>query len=504
MPTRREFTLGLTSAAFGGLALAGCSHLAELPDMVKRVPGYGHRPMRRAFGYGPLARDEAGLFDLPEPFSYRIISCHGVPQVPGFAALDECVGRGGHRLEGGFPVPDSFDGMGSFRLDDRTTLLVRNHELEVGQGAQSPFPAGRPAHIRPFRPASGPIGPGGTTTIVYDHVGHRVLRQHLSLTGTIRNCAGGAAPWGAWLSCEEDFHDGHGFVFDVPALSAAEDEPRPLRHLGRFRHEAVALDPGSGIAYMTEDQIDSLFYRYVPPSGGDARDPGGELQALVFDPDDGADSRNWHRPHWPVETWRNVVWRSLGDTQPAADDLRKRGYRQQRAVRFANGEGIHFDPVTREIYFACTSGGPIKSGQIMRYVPDPDDVRRGRLQLFVEAADTRIINYADNLVVAPWGDLIVCEDPYFGGERNYIYRGIAEKLKVAPPCYLRGVTPAGEVYDVARLHGGSELAGVCFSADGKTLFVNVYSPGKTLAITGPWPRPRVEWSLYDAKAAGGA
>jgi uncharacterized protein len=253
---------------------------------------------------------------------------------------------------------------------------------------------------------------------------------------------------------------------------------------------------------MTEDQIDSLFYRYVPGPGGDPRGSDGELQALAFDPDTGTDSRNWHGRDWAPGDCREVVWRPLAPTGSAADDLRERGHREQRAVRFANGEGIHFDRLTGEIFFACTSGGAIKSGQIMRYVPDPNDRARGRLQLFLEAVDTRIINYADNLVVAPWGDLIVCEDPYFGGEGNYLYRDIAKMLKSAPPCYLRGVTPVGEVYDIARLYGGSELAGVCFSAEGQTLFVNVYSPGKTLAITGPWAEPRPGWSLYDAKAAG--
>jgi secreted PhoX family phosphatase len=74
--------------------------------------------------------------------------------------------------------------------------------------------------------------------------------------------------------------------------------------------------------------------------------------------------------------------------------------------------------------------------------------------------------------VAPWGDLFVCED---------------NDGKATPEQYLLGVTPTGHVYKFGKnALNNSELAGVCFSPDGGTMFVNIYSPGITLAITGPW------------------
>ena len=73
-------------------------------------------------------------------------------------------------------------------------------------------------------------------------------------------------------------------------------------------------------------------------------------------------------------------------------------------------------------------------------------------------------------VVGPNGHLVLCEDQAGLLERNH----------------LRGVTPDGMVYRLARLHERTELAGACFSPDGATLFVNVYHPGRTLAISGPW------------------
>lgn len=466
MLTRRSFNFGLTSAAFGGLALAGCVSPGEIPDLLARIPDFRSGDMRQAFGYGPLVDDRRPrrLLDLPEGFSYEIISS-----------------REGRPMDDGSLVPDNADGMGSFVIDDRLMVLVRNHES---------------------------TSEGGTTTIVYDYEQGEKKEEYRSLAGTRRNCAGGVTPWGSWMTCEEDFSSSpngdHGFVFDVPALRKGLIEAKPLNHLGRFEHEAVAVDPVSKITYLTEDRVDSLFYRYVPPRGGDARHDGGELQALAFaEEGQGTDSRNWGRETWPVGAWRDVIWKPLDNVAGGRDDLRKRGHREQGAVRFACGEGIHFGD--GELYFTCTSGGGIRSGQIFRYVPAPEEGGRDRLQLFLESTDPRVINFADNLVVAPNGHLIVCEDPYFGGEGNYLWRPVAEAMGVPPPCYLRGVTPDGQVYDLARLHGGSELAGACFSPNGKILFVNVYSPAATLAIRGDWkPGPRPGWRLYPAQAAGAA
>ncbi|MEM7383584.1 MAG: alkaline phosphatase PhoX, partial [Verrucomicrobiota bacterium] len=56
--------------------------------------------------------------------------------------------------------------------------------------------------------------------------------------------------------------------------------------------------------------------------------------------------------------------------------------------------------------------------------------------------------------------------------------------------YLRGITPNGKVFTIARnrYKGDSELCGSCFAPNHPTLFVNIQRPGITLAITGPWDR----------------
>jgi secreted PhoX family phosphatase len=447
---RRGF-IGLGSAAFAGLALSGC---ASGPFDSRRV----------ARGYGPLVADPNNLFDLPRGFSYRVISSFG------------------DTMDDGFRVPDLADGMGAFPLGGSRVALVRNHELRPENAKNGPFVRPAPAGLAAFdHGADGQPLPGGTTTIVYDSASGRVESQHLSLAGTIRNCAGGTTPWGSWLTCEEDvtragtngIAQDHGWVFEVPASARGPVAPNPLRAMGRFNHEAACVDPGTGIVYMTEDRHDGLFYRFLPDARG-ALARGGRLQALCWR--DGArprDSRNWDRIDLVRGAWQDVRWIDLDGTDSPDDDLRDRG-RAKGAVMFARGEGIHFGD--GELYFCCTDGGAARLSQIMRYRPSrfegtaDENTEPAQLQLFVESADSAMLNFGDNITVAPHGHLIVCEDKEGDVVDNR----------------LIGVTPTGAVYPFALLRTQTETAGVCFSPDGGTMFVNVYHPTRTLAITGPW------------------
>jgi secreted PhoX family phosphatase len=159
-------------------------------------------------------------------------------------------------------------------------------------------------------------------------------------------------------------------------------------------------------------------------------------------------------------------WVDLDDVEAPQNDLRLRGAAKGAAI-FARGEGIHMGD--GELYFCCTSGGAAKLGQIFRLVPGLDGAT-DRLELFFESESPDQFNYGDNLCVAPNGHLVVCEDQYSKVVDNY----------------LRGIDPAGRAYPLGRLHRQTELAGACYSPDGRWLFVNVFSPALTLAITGPW------------------
>ncbi len=441
---RRKF-LAATSAGFAALAVSACSRKeAASPGPGTLVSGAASGT---AAGYGALASDPVGLLDLPAGFSYRLLSSRG-----------DTMSDGGR-------VPDAADGMGCIALPGGKLALVRNHELTPGADS------GGAAGLAFDRSPSGTILPGGTTTIVLDAATLAVERQFRSLSGTIRNCAGGVTPWGSWLTCEEDVtragsnsaRRDHGWVFEVPAAANGPVDPLPHKAMGRFKHEAAAVDPASGHVYMTEDMADGLLYRFVPAMPGQLA-AGGRLQALAVA--GLTDSRNWDGVNIAVGQSLDVLWIDLDQPESPGDDLRKRGL-TLGAMRFARGEGIHTG--TGELYFTCTSGGALEAGQIFRLTPGTGG-SGGRLQLFFEATDKSVYNYGDNLTVAPDGQLIVCEDQ--GG--------------LSVDNHLRGISRDGRAYPFARLRIQTELAGACFSPDGKVLFVNVYSPTRTLAITGPW------------------
>lgn len=421
-------------------------------------------------GYGPLLEDPNGVFDMPRGFSYRIIS------------------QAGETMDDDLLVPGNFDGMGCFPLGGDRVALIRNHELKVTHRHTGPLGLGRrltgldKSRAYDLDDDGFPL-PGGTTTAIYNLKTGRTERQHLSLAGTLINCAGGATPWGSWLSCEETtlkagagIGKDHGWVFEVPATAKGLVDPVPLKALGRFKHEAACVDPRTGIVYLTEDTNDSLLYRLLPQTRGDLA-KGGRLQALGFvEEPTGCDTRNWDGATGMAPgSWRNARWIDLDHPESPDDDLRLRGAKAGAAI-FARGEGIFWGK--DELYFTCTSGGAKKAGQIMRYVPSAREGQSdeadapGRTQLFVESTNIQVLDYADNIAIAPWGHIIACEDRYSDVKRNH----------------LKGVTAEGKVYTIGRnvFRGNAELAGVCFSPDGGTLFVNIYSPGITLAVTGPW------------------
>ncbi|SHM61192.1 hypothetical protein SAMN04488057_102329 [Cyclobacterium lianum] len=426
---------------------------------------------KATLGYGPLKKDPEGILNLPEGFSYKIIS------------------RAGDAMDDGLTLPGLADGMGAFQGKNGRVIVVRNHEVSPDAMEHSGFGANYELldklNKKDFYDFGKGILPslGGTTTFVYDEQSGNMVRQYLSLAGTVRNCAGGITPWGSWLTCEEstlkkgDYEDrleaDHGYVFEVPASEEPlRANPRPIKAMGRFNHEAVAVDPASGVVYLTEDRGDGIFYRYIPNKPGKL-DKGGKLQALAILGEKSRDTRNWEDsegPDFPVMEAKKVTWIDIENVESPEDDLRFQGFDKGAAV-FARGEGIWWGD--KEVYFACTNGGKIGAGQVFKYVPSqwegtPEEEKApGELTLFAEPNDREILKNCDNLAVAPWGDVILCEDHKHP--------------------FLVGITPKGELYHLAENVGfASELAGGVFSPSGKTYFVNIQGPGITLAITGPW------------------
>ena len=409
--------------------------------------------------------------NLPKGFTYKILS------------------RKGDKMDDGLLLPAAPDGMAAFPGRNGRVIVVRNHEngpdrLENGAfGAAHELLDKVPAEKFYDYGRKKVPGLGGTSTFVYNPKTGALEKQYLSLAGTARNCAGGPTPWNSWLTCEEttfkvgayegNAEKDHGYVFEVPATEKIGlAAPNPIKAMGRFNHEAVAVDPRTGIVYLTEDRGDSIIYRFIPHAPGKLLN-GGKLQALVVKGQKSCDTRNWESlttPKFPLREKMAVEWIDVQNVESPEDDLRYQGF-SNGAACFARGEGMWYGK--NEIYFACTNGGRTSNGQVFRYIPSlsegkPDEGKSpGQLELFAESPDKEILKNCDNLTVAPWGDIVLCED--------------------ASHPFLVGITPQGEYYKLGENVGyESEFAGGVFSPSGETYFVNIQGAGITVAITGPW------------------
>jgi len=429
--------------------------------------GYGPLKPKLPVNSGMLGNTVVGdlrgapLLDLPEGFRYAAFSITG------------------QEMDDGGLVPGNHDGTGCFQGPSGTMVLVRNHELRPKENKfGSVAGVAAPASRKWDQGAT-----GGTTTLIVGPEGN-LLRHFGSLAGTIRNCGGGVTPWGSWLSCEEnvavpDGRNGlqrkHGYVFEVPARATGFVDAVPLTAMGRFRHEAVAVDPQTGFLYLTEDRRNSVFYRFRPHRNGVLRE-GGILEAMVID-----DRRLRRSRSGSADTRRDVRgllgkrlpvrWVRIDDPDPRSDTVRKEA-QSKGAARFARGEGAWFG--NERVYFVSTSGGDAGKGQVWAYDPRSFDV-----SLLVESRNGQDLDSPDNVTVAADGSLYMCEDS--PGEQ-----------------FIIGVSPAGRLFRFARnavirpdlggKPGNSEFSGACFSPDGKAMFVNNFGVGITFCIRGPWER----------------
>jgi secreted PhoX family phosphatase len=387
--------------------------------------------------------------------------------------------------------------------------LVRNHEDRNGPGAGS---TGGPASKK-----YDALGGGGTTTLSINPKTRKLVKDFVSLTGTIVNCAGGLTPWNSWLTCEETvagvnngWQKPHGYVFDVPAFDNGTANAVPFPLMGRFAHEAVAVDPKTWIIYETEDAgSNSGFYRYLAKRRGRLQE--GKLQMLAIDGAPNYDTRT----DQTVGTKLKVKWVDVPDPDSDLEGGAMTCFAQGFAnggARFARLEGCWYG--NGSIFFNSTSGGNAGQGQVWEYDPD----HGGTVRMIFESPNANVLNAPDNLTVSPNGGLLLCED----GDGDQ---------------FLRGLTKKGEIFDFSQNlqdpDDGSEWAGATFAVtygdgdhndddykrrdydhgrdswwddDGRdrdrggrriTLFVNrqgttsganppASDPGMTFAIWGPW------------------
>ena len=382
MDLKRRSVLMAGGGAVAG-AFLGLQRLwaAELPGSTAAM----------ATGFGDLRTDPRGILDLPSGFSYRVIA------------------RAGSEMSDGLLVPGMADGMAAFANPGGGVRLVCNHELDPDRArlGGGPFGArharfGAHHRQRAYDPGGDEPSCGSTTTLIYDPQTGRVARQWLSLTGTERNCAGGPTPWGAWLSCEESLSGidnlharEHGYVFEVPASADGLVPALALKSMGRFNHEAAAVDPRTGVVYLSEDRPDSLLYRYLPDQPGRLA-AGGRLQALALRDWNAADTRNWTPDAPRMEPGKTFTtrWIDLDDVASADDSLRQRGHASgdmRRARPWSPGAKACGGAMAR-----CTSpaprAGPVRPDRC--FVMCPARMKAARMRPQRRAGSTCSWNHA--------------------------------------------------------------------------------------------------------------
>lgn len=448
-------------AFLGGALTLGTLAATPHANLLAAAGDSAQSRQKWAPGYGPLlpARDAntgMKLLALPAGFSYRTFGWAGEPMVDGA------------------PTPAAHDGMGVVRGRGTRLTLVRNHELVKATGA--------------FGPRSmqyDQVATGGTTTFEFDSKTGVAGPSSPSLSGTMMNCSGGITPWGTWLSCEEwasnvgdtsePLTQPHGFVFEV---DPAGGPPKRLPDCGQFRHEAAVVHTATGDVYLTEDgRPRGGFYRMRPLRPGDlAR--GGKLQMLGV-----AGRTDLRRGLRQGETFK-ARWVDI--TEPTR--VHAPGMRDAYGVlgqgldaggaAFTRLEGCF--ATDQAIYFTATDGGDAAAGQVWVYRP-----RTEELTLVFEARDRSQLNYPDNLCFSPRGGLVLCEDGNRTGGQFMFGLGKDNGLF---PFARNQVVLDRPVHGNAGDFRATEWAGACFSPDGRWLFANVYAPGFSVAITGPWRR----------------
>lgn len=491
--SRRRILKGGAAA----MAIGAIGSLGALQSRQARAAAVGATRLRPILGpYGPLApvADQATgleLLQLPPGFSYTSL------------------GWTGDLMHDGQPVPDRHDGMAVLQRarpdGSADTVIIRNHERGIGTAIQAP------GMYDTSRIRDGAAG-GGTTNLTWRD--GRLERMEASLGGTLINCAGGPTPWGTWLSCEEIktnevSADGkrHGYVFEVDA-DPSKTSGQPIVGMGRFSHEAVALDPRTGHVYLTEDDRNRAgLYRYVPDdtSGRNgALAKGGRLQAARV-----RGRRNVDLTVASIGDEYALEWVDIDDPDldnlpaPASfPDIDAGGtlsgpFAQawsKGALRMSRGEGMWH--AGNSIFIVDTSTGVDGDGRKGHgngavWVLD---LSSQTLRALFVSGHQLAANNPDNITVSPRGGVVLCED---GGES-------ADQF--GPGARLLGLTGGGETFYLAKNNAEltdtqiaragkqvpegdyrrGEFCGACWDPEGRTLFINIQTPGITLAITGPW------------------
>jgi secreted PhoX family phosphatase len=387
---RRQF-LRIGSAIAAGAIVESSFFGRALAD-----PLAAHARARGGPGpYGPLLAPDANGIALPAGFRSRLLARSREP-VAG-------TGYVWHMLP---------DGGATFRTDDGW-IYVSNSEM---------FVAGLNASVSAIR---------------FDRSGE-IVAAYPICEGTTFNCAGGATPWGTWITCEEHAQ-GRAFECDPTGVAPAVERAA----LGTFQHEAVACDWRLGPLYLTEDQRDGRLYRFTPAGWRDLSE--GVLEVARVGPEG------------------LVTWMRLRDPNPSAVSGTPTRHQVPESTGFDGGEGVVYHD--GHVYFT-TKG----DHRVWDY-----ETRSQRLRILYDAQrdPARQLTGVDNITASRSGDLFVAED---GGNMEVVI-----------------LTPEGVASPLLRIVGqdGSEITGPAFDPSGERLYLSsqrAFHVGATYEVSGPFRR----------------
>jgi len=360
--------------------------------------GKGHALRTNLAAIGPLRPADENGVRLPEGFSSRIIARTG--EAP---AADKPY------LWHIFP-----DGGATYETEDGGWIYVSNSEIPVT---------------------------GGVGALRFDASG-ALVDAYPILSGTSVNCAGGKTGWGTWLSCEE--HD-RGQVFECDVTGATAAVPRPA--LGVFKHEAAALDPVNQHLYLSEDQGDGRFYRFVPAAKNDQGHA--DLSAGTLEVAE-------------VLADGKVTWHAVPD--PGFTGATPTRLQVAASTVFKGGEGLAYHDGT--IYLSTKGDDKIWAF----------DIATQSISVLYDKATAQnpILSGVDNVAVTCCGDVLVAED---GGDMEIVAILADGTIK-----------PLLQVVD----HPNSEITGPAFDPSGTRLyFSSQRAPGSgmTFEVSGPFHSP---------------
>ncbi|HSV70344.1 MAG TPA: alkaline phosphatase PhoX [Methylibium sp.] len=506
--TEKNFETSRRSLLLGGGAAVAAAFGGPITAMAQRVE----------YREGCAAADASALIDSPYGATAPVADqTTGLPLIElpeGFRYSS--YGWTGDLMADGLATPGNHDGMGVV-LQRRIgagneMVLVRNHERSTSGNAANIIGAGVD---RVAKYDTGTTGPnyqiGGNTNLVWRN--GEWVTSYASFGGIYRPCAGGATTWGSWLSNEELRSNSvsstgkkHGYIFEIPAdtsLSAAN--VNPIVAMGRFAHEASAIDPATGYWYLTEDQGSAnTLYRFRPANvagGLNSLHAGGTLQGLAVV---GAPNADLRLPLLCQEY--QCAWVDIADPDldgatlssvvgsVSASGPYRQAYANGAAIFGAN-EGCW---VAHGVVFFTdkqVTTSPARAGRIWAL-----DLSTMTLKAIFVSNDIQVGNSPDNVCISPRGGVLFCEDGGNSGPNSGGPVTVQRLMAVAPSgaSYVFAkhafnftaaeLEAVGKSGTLAGDHRNSEWAGSVFSPDGQTLFVNLYTPGITLAITGPWAR----------------